>query len=178
MSKNDKRKETSKSNIKKAQQAKAQSQREAKIEYLNKKKRLTKKEEEWLQRWSPKDEEKEDEVIEEKNLPKHKNEKPKYEIEEEDVSDDSSDEEIIIRPKTKRIIKEVIKTETKRDNLSEEINNLKELISSIAVRRKEKQTKPKQPQINILPFPTYQQQQPVAQPPEVDSMQKKILLNF
>lgn len=194
MSKADKRSETSKSNIRKAQQSKAKEQRDAKIEYLTKKKRLTKKEEEWLNKWKVDDDEDDEEdekpkKNEKKKVPEKKDiinsrsspsvtrgskMKKQYDIEEDDDSE-SSDEEIVIRPKTKRIIKEVVKKEDP-DNFKNEIDHLKELINSLATQKKEKKKIAKQPQINIInPAP----QQIIQNTPtaEVQELQRK-LINF
>lgn len=183
MSKTDMRSETSKNNIRKAQQSKAKTQREEKIEYLSKKKRLTKKEEEWLKKWK-KDDEEEEEEEPKKVISKQKKEEPKvelkkktilnkkksYEIEEDDPSDSSDEEEIIIRPNRK--VKHVIKKNKDSDDLKLELNELKELVKTLS--NKSKDDMQKQPQINIInPGPTT-----TTQTKEVSELQKKILLNF
>jgi len=187
MSKADKRKETSKQNIRKAQQSKSAEQRELKMKMLSLKKRLTKKEEEWMNKWKPKSDEEvsEEEEEEPKEVKKEKkkvikkdlivnakrsNRKKEYEVEEKNYSsgsDSSDEEEIIIRPRTKKIIKEVYKKDKEHEKTNDTLEQLKTLVESF-------KSKEKMPQINIInPGNNHH-----VQTEEVKDIQKKILLNF
>ena len=112
-------------------------------------------------------------------LKKKKEEEEKYQF--DDTSDDSSDSEdevIVVKPKKKSdLIKQVtdVQVQPQNDKISQELTELKELLKSLTIQKqKKKQPTKRSKQIIKIVNP------PSTQPnnPDMDSIKKRILLNF
>jgi len=112
----------------------------------------------------------------EKLKQKRENDKNKYEIcSDSDSSDsESEDEVIIVKGKNKHEKKKPDIPTKKPDNVRDEINELKQMIQNLTIKKRKKRKEPKSKQVIQFVNPTVQ---PKSNP-ELDGLKQRILVNF